>query len=368
MPGIVGFMNHNSRRVFYLIIIGGQLVLYFTYLQRFDKRSSDFPSYYSVARIWQRGGNPYDLDSQCAEMIPISGGCAPMAHPPVLLPILSIVSSSDFTTSYWRWIFVQLTASLTAFFVLWRFSGNAPGSAQSLIFFPLVMSIYFGNDTPIVLLGVILWAWLMIDVRRDFLAGLALSLTVIKPQLAIILALPLLFSRPKSFLGFCVGGFALTGLSLAAVGIDGFRGIVEITRIMASGKSYGIYQTGMVNTTGIFARAGLSPFWSWPLYLFAIAATCVFWKHHRGSIATVSLSLIGALFFSPHVHPYDLALLAIPLVFAHRLAPLLASLIMLLMVPFNTGYIGAFILFLPLASIYVRRLTSDGRIAPSVLS
>lgn len=100
-----GFMNHNSPRVFYLIIIGAQLVLYFTYLQRFDKRSSDFPSYYSIARIWQRGGDPYDLDSQCAEMIRVSGGCAPMAHPPVMLPILSLVSSSDFTRSYWRWIF-----------------------------------------------------------------------------------------------------------------------------------------------------------------------------------------------------------------------------------------------------------------------
>lgn len=289
-----------------------------------------------------------------------------MAHPPVMLPILSIVSSSNFTKSYWRWIFVLLAASVAAFVVLWKLSGNGPGSAQSLIFYPLVLSIYFGNDTPIVLLAVVLWAWLLVDERRDFLAGLALSLTVIKPQLAIILAVPLLFSKPKSFLGFCVGGLAFTGFSLALIGSDGFTGIVNITRIMASGKGYGIYQTTMVNTTGIFARAGLSPFWSWPLFLFATAGLCVFWRYHGGNIATISLSLIGALFFSPHVHPYDLALLAIPLVFAHRLAPLLASLIMLLVAPFNAGYIGAFILFVPLTSIYVTRLRLHESMSRSV--
>jgi hypothetical protein len=190
------------------------------------------------------------------------------------------------------------------------------------------------------------------------LAGAALSISVLKPHLAIILAVPLVFVKPRAFVGFCVGGALLTLFSLTLVGVEGLKGLVEITRVMATGQGYGVGQQHMVNTTGWLVRAGLSPFWSWPLYVLAIAALCVLWKRYGANVATVSLSLLAAVFFAPHVHNYDLALLAIPLVFAHRLTPLVASLIMIVAIPLNIGYIGAFALMAPLALHYFKSISN----------
>ena len=351
------------KSAFYLLLIAAQICFYWSFLHRADKRTSDWPSYYSVARIFQREENPYSLNAQCAEMSKIIGDkCFPLAHPPILLPLLSSVSDEHFTDSFWRWLAILACALAACFCFMLLLTENAFGSAQALLFYPTVLSVFFANDTVFVLLGVTIWAYLLLYrdtdfMEREWLAGAALSLTCLKPQLAIILAIPLLFAKPKVFIGFCIGGVFWVLLGLKLVGVEGFKGIIHITRVMANGEGYGIGQQYMVNTTGWLVRAGLSPFWSWPLYILAIVTLCVLWKRYEPSIASVSLSLIAAVFFAPHVHQYDLALLAIPLVFAHRLAPLVAALIMVTMIVVGIGYLGALIVMLPMAALYLSRLS-----------
>lgn len=354
-------MNH--RAAFAAVVIGLQVFFYSSFLKRADLTTSDFPTYYSVARLWQRGENPYSLENQCREMRPLTpkGECFPLAHPPILLPLLSSVSNENFTSSFWRWLAILACALVACFLILSLLTENAFGSAQSLVFYPTILSVFYANDTVFVLLGVTVWAYLLLYrdgdfMEREFLAGAALAFTAVKPQLTIILAVPLLFAKPKVFMWFCVSGLLLTLSGLKLVGVEGFKGIIEITRVMANGEGYGIGQQNMVNTTGWLVSAGLSPFWSWPLYIAAIAGLCVLWKRYGPSIATVSLSLMAALFFSPHTHNYDLALLAVPLIFAHRLAPLIASLIMIVAIVANVGYLGAIIIMLPMAAHYYKRL------------
>ena len=356
---------------FALLLICGQLFLFATFLRRADKKTSDYPGYYSVARLWERGDNPYSVAAQCKELTKVIGNsCFLLAHPPILLPLLSLVSGDDFTASYWRWFSILACFLIASFCLVWLISGTAFGSAQSIIFYPTVLSVFFGNDTVFVLLGVTVWAYLLLRQGekfkgQDMLAGAAIALTAVKPQLTIMLAIPLLFAKTRVFLWFCVAGLILTLYSLSLVGVEGFKGIVEITRLMATGKGYGINQEYMINTTGWLVRVGLSPFWSWPLYVSAIVALSVLWKRYGVNVATISLSLLAALFFVPHVHAYDLALLAIPLVFAHRLAPLVASLIMIITIPISLGYIGAFVILTPLAVHYCRSLSKVQKRAAS---
>src|SRR6185369_15479018 len=108
-------------------------------------------------------------------------------------------------------------------------------SIQSILFLPVVIALALGQDTPFILLAVLCWLWLLGE-RKDFLAGLALSLSVLKPQLAILLSVPLLFARPKVFAGFVAGGFALLLLSFLFVGKDGFSGLLNIVRVMSHGE------------------------------------------------------------------------------------------------------------------------------------
>lgn len=349
-------MKHS----FAVLCIALQIVFYASFLKRADITTSDFPTYYSVARLWQGNKQPYDLSNQCEEESKIIDNCFPLAHPPFLLLALVPFVNEDFNASFWRWIAVLFLVTLLCVIPLYYLSGNLANSFQCVLMYATVLAIFYGNDVPFVLLGICLWVWLM-EQQDDFLAGWALGLALLKPQFALILAIPLAFSRWRVFIGFCEAAVLLVLISFVLVGREGFEGIIHITRVMAEGKGYGIGQVNMINVTGILTRAGLSPFWSWPFYVTAIAFLCWLWRKYGLTRETISIGIVCALFFAPHSHQYDLALLAVPLLFAHRLAPLVGSLVMILTIPLHIGYYGAFALFVPILVWAYTQLTAPHR-------
>lgn len=349
------------RYIFFTVIIAGQVFLYGSFWSRVDVATADFPAYYVAATLWKSGANPYHLKQQCQlESRIIKEGCIPYAHPPYLLPLIAAVSTSDYATSYWRWSTVLIVFALLSAIPLYFLKREAITTFQALLFFPLLMSIFMGNDTVVVLLSIALWVWLIND-NKDFWSGLALSLGLVKPQLILLLAVPLLFSRRKAFAGFCVGGSVLTLLSFALVGPSGFRSIVELTLLTAKGEGFGFYQERMVNFTGILARNGINTVWAWPLFLIAIAGICILWRKRGITPASLSLAIVITVFACPHVHAYDLALLAIPLTFVHSLAPALGTLAMLSAFAMHREYVGAYVLLAALSAILSRQIIHNGR-------
>src|SRR5215472_7822000 len=229
-----------KNRFFAIFLVTAQVVLYAVAWRTVAPRDTDFPAFYAAARLWQKGLNPYDLQMQCNEQIQIRGEpCLPFAHPPVLLPLVALLSNDDFTSSYHRWVFCVLIAVVVCLVPLSQLTQDWIVSLQSVLFLPVILAIILGQDTPFILLGVLLWVWLL-NRRQDVCAGLALSLAVVKPQIAILLGLPLLFSRPKAFAGFCLGAFLLTLYSFALVGTQGFHGLIAITALMSQGQGFGI--------------------------------------------------------------------------------------------------------------------------------
>src|SRR5262249_15043577 len=100
-------------RLFPVVFLLLQFVLYAAAVRTVKPEESDFPSFYSATRLWQQGMNPYDLEKQCDAQLPIRGvPCLPFAHPPVLLPLLASVSNADFVSSYYRWLIVLVVVSL----------------------------------------------------------------------------------------------------------------------------------------------------------------------------------------------------------------------------------------------------------------
>src|SRR5215467_14646499 len=217
-----------------------QLVLYAAAWRTVSPKESDSPAFYSAARLWHEGANPYDLEQQCHKQLPIRGEpCLPFAHPPVLLPLVSLISSDDFVRSYHRWTVVLLGVVLVCLIPIYEISRQWQLSVQSILFLPIVIALALGQDTPFILLAVLCWLWLLGE-RRDFLAGLVLSLSVLKPQIAILLGVPLLFARPRAFFGFVVGGLALLLFSFLLVGKDGFSELLFIVRVMSYGEGFGV--------------------------------------------------------------------------------------------------------------------------------
>src|SRR6266542_807621 len=243
----VGSMNNDSTGAntitirsremrsgaFAVLLLVAQVTLYAVAWQTVKPEESDFPAFYSAARIWQRGENPYDLQKQCSEEVHIRGvPCLPFAHPPVLLPLVALISNDNFASSYHRWVLLLLIILVVCLIPLYQLSRDWKVSLQSILFVPVFIAITLGQDTPFILLGVLLWVQLLIS-NKDVWAGIALSLAIVKPQIVILLALPLLFSRPKAFAGFCLGGLISIMYSLALVGVEGLRGLVDIIRVMA---------------------------------------------------------------------------------------------------------------------------------------
>lgn len=311
--------------IFFLL----QLILYAAVSRTVQPKESDFPAFYSAARSWSNDQNPYDLEAQCRIQLPIRGvPCLPFAHPPILLPLISLVSNENFESSYFRWKLLLFFITALCIITLYQLARNWALSFQSVLFLPVIIAISLGQDTPFILLAVLLWA-LFLSRNRDLLAGLALSLAVLKPQIAILLAVPMLFSRPRAFAGFCIGATALLVYSVALVGAPGFRGLLEIVTLMSQTEGFGVNPRNMLNATALLVRAGLSASWSWVILGLGLIAVSVVWKKKGTSLNELGPGIIVALFCAPHLHFHDLSLLIVSLILLPKLSIMLCSVFLL---------------------------------------
>lgn len=340
-----------KKRPLAIAFIALQIVLYAAAWRTVLPKESDFPAFYSAARIWDEGRNPYDLEAQCGKQIPIRGEpCLPFAHPPILLPLISLISTDDFVGSYYRWTIVLLIVALFCVLPFYKLAAEWQVAVQSMLFLPVVISLALGQDTLFILLGVLLWIWFLLA-GKDFWAGLALSLSVVKPHLAVLLGVPLLFARPKAFAGFCAGGAALTLFSFLLVGVEGFSGLLNIVRVMSHGQGFGVNPQHMISVTGLLVRGGLSAAWSWLFVALALAGISVLWRKFGITWRTLSIAIVLALFCAPHLHLHDVSLLSAPILFLHPLAPVGASAFLAAAYAFGFHQFAAFILF---ASVLIR--------------
>lgn len=331
-----------------------QAILVGAFLFRSDKRLSDFPAFYTAVRLWQKGEQPYNLENQCREQRQFKRSeCLPFVHPPVLLPVLSLLVTENFVASYWRWVVLLIGVLGFCFVPLYQLTREVPATLQALLWQPVVASVWIGQDTVFVFAGILFWAWLL-KMKRDFLAGLAVSVAAIKPHFAIALVIPLLFSRPKAFSGSLVGGTALILYSLALVGIEGFREIVNTTAVMAQGEGFGIWREGMCNVAGLLARAGVNaPGIVWAVFLLGIITISFYW-HRRGvTLKTISLALVILMFTAPHVHPWDIAPLALAL--GGVMPLMLSSMLLFALMPYRLMHYGCYAVML---AIYARIMRS----------
>lgn len=351
-------MSIEKTKSLWWVVIAAQLLIYGPYWYRADKTTTDFPAFHATALLWKSGQQPYNLENHCRVEKEINPAqpCLPFAHPPILLPLMALASDSNYIASYWRWTFITGLVLLFTLIPLYLLTRDLITSVQSILFFPAMFGLWMGQDNALVLLAVVLFA-LLLKLDRNFLAGLALSLGAVKPQLLLVLGIPLLFCRLKAFLGFCVGCGILVLFSLMLVGFDGLKGILALTSLMSKIQGFGVWPEGMYNVTGILARTGLNHFWSWPAFILAIVTISVLWRRKKITPATLSIALVLSVFTAPHVHLWDLSLLIVPLLLLHRLAPAIGSLVIVAAFPFGMTYIVTYGLMLGLIILHYRQLS-----------
>jgi hypothetical protein len=330
----------NIGRIF---VIAGILALFISYAgiwMRFisdpvQRTGSDFIAFYSAGRVAKDYGtaNVYDplLQQQVQQKevgFPlVEGQVLLYNHLPFLIPILQLIANSSYVYSFHRWVVFLIVIYSTAIALLshlLRLSGVEQTSTHltaisSVLFFPIFFSLMNGQDTAFLLLGAAIWVF-GLGSDNKLISGLGLSLTSVRPHIAIVLAIPMLFHYRKTFWGFVLGSGILALLSIIIIRIEGIEKYAHILSLTAGGQWYGMKEYAMFNLIGALLR--LFPWIAadtirtigWIIYGLTIIGLCILWARTRDPRhGLIGLTVTLALFVAPHLHFHDLALLLIPI-------------------------------------------------------
>ncbi|HAX69730.1 MAG TPA: hypothetical protein DCY14_09000 [Anaerolineae bacterium] len=339
------------------------------------RTGTDFMAFYAAGRVAHLHGysNAYNIDLQqevqegVVGFPLVQGQVLLYNHIPYLIPLLSSLVSADYVGSFLRWVALLFIIHTMAVVLLLGSIKNTSRSVLlfgNILFFPFFQSLLLGQDTSFLFLGVVLWVVGMTK-KMDWMAGIGLALTSVRPHLCIVLAAPFLFYHRSVFWRFLAVVSVLVLISLLLLGKDGTFEFLTILQISAGGTWHGMHETDMVNLIGLATR--LFPFVQsdviravgWIGYIAGIFLTVVLWQKEAPCIKKISASLILALFFAPHLHYHDLTLLLVPLALLtwndNRAAylPLGISLLLLLLTPLY--YVLPYVLYAGLAWLLVKR-------------
>jgi hypothetical protein len=298
-------------------------------------KPSDFIAFYTAGRIAASGSYHllYDVQTELQIQESVIGGALrvdqllPFIHPPVLVPILQFICSPDYLASYWRWVLVSFIFFVGSAILMARILHSLQWTSGSRLllliaaisFYPVYASLLKGQDSTFLILGGMLWLVGMLR-GKDWVAGLGLALTVIRPQIALILAVPFLFNRRKVFWWFVAGALLLALYSTWLVGVSGIKDFINMESLSAGGQGYGLNESYMFNSTGMLLRffpaiqPGLLHGLTWAIFVATLAGLSILWKitpliRMRELVLASCLSI----FASPHLHFHDLGFLLIPI-------------------------------------------------------
>ena len=298
-------------------------------------KKADFKIFYTAGRLADTGAikQLYDIQAQLGVQEALIGHSLdqdellPFNHPPMLVPILQIITTTDYLASYLRWLVVMICLlGVTGFVIFRALREKKVGRGYSLLilaalllFYPVFISLLKGQDTPFLLLGGIFWLYGVLT-QNDPMAGLGLALMIIRPQIAVILSVPFLLNRQKVWWWFCGGATVLTIYSIALVGFGASGDFIHLLLISAVGQGYGLTQGAMFNFNGMMLRIfpqiniNLVHALAWGLFVLAIAGLSILWKtSEQIRLKHLLLAICLSLFAAPHLHYHDLAFLIVSL-------------------------------------------------------
>ena len=187
----------------------------------------DFVEYWSGACLTVAGKNPYSLSEMQGAQAPfLIGKPLPILlwNPPLLIPFIAPLAAMSFPIARIVWLILEVIASVIGLrLLLLRAPYKATSSAEKfslgvliLSCYPLFLSLYEGQVTPLCFLGYSVFLWLLFEVRSPFYAGIALSLTLFKPH-SLFLVYGALFIEAIRTRNFrVVAGLVMGGVGMLA--------------------------------------------------------------------------------------------------------------------------------------------------------
>jgi hypothetical protein len=185
----------------------------------------DFVEYWSAGRLLLEGDNPYDVTriEQIQRQVGHTDEPIMMWNPPWAMPLVVPLGLFSIRTAHLLWLLGHLLLLVGCADVLWRHYGGSRDSRivgwlLALGFLPCVMALVAGQISPLLLVGATGFL-VSVRTRRDFLAGAAIVLLALKPHLASLFWLALLFWVVQQRRWWIAAGAVVTGLTLTAVAL-----------------------------------------------------------------------------------------------------------------------------------------------------
>ena len=328
-----------------VLIIGGAVSLLVYYAIQWTRMiadpsmrtSFDFIAYYSAGRIAREYGmsKVYDVDAQHAMEKQVVGynlgeeQVLLFLHMPYLLPVLYLIVSENYAASFVRWDLLMIALYVIGFslFSKWLAAGTDADRRrrfmiEAVTFFPCFVSLLLGQNTAILFLGITLLAWGTAR-GRLWLAGLGMALITVRPQLVLLMMLPVFILNRGVFWRFTAISATLAIGSILLLGLDGTASFVHTMFLGAGGDWYGLRVDTMINVNGFLLRnvpslgTGVIHLIAWTCYAASIPLLAILARraagldvHFLGQM--ILISMVGV----PHLQYHDLTLLLFPLLSA----------------------------------------------------
>jgi hypothetical protein len=277
----------------------------------------DFYVYYLAAQIGRMHGwaAMYDPAVFLPPVTAAVGKPLPYLNPPELAWLVTPLSYLPYTLAGWIWTgLLAATLGITWYLVapergLVRLI-HIVGAAALL---PVFVGILFGQVSLAVVVAVAL-AWWLLSRGHPWLAGLALSALILKPQIAYLVPLALLLSGHwRVVLAWITISVPLALVTLLATGTGVFHQIAE--SLQAVSGVPGPIQSSLLRqlpvplaVTGILLVLGVSAF--------------ILWRSRgAGPSLPIAVGLIGSILVTPYVNFYDLSALVLAAWLILRLNP-----------------------------------------------
>lgn len=316
--------------LFAVILLG--VLFYQRALQNYvrqDYTNSNFFFFWLSGRMMWTGQNPYDQTQWLAGHDAFGATWRPNKIFPYPLPLAFFTAPLGLLTlgqAYIAWqILSQIVIAITVCVLLQHWQEQAqrllflPLTIFLLFFGPVYLTLQIGSIGPLAL-GAILLTIVLLERGGSFWAGMALSLTILKPPqgltILILAGLWFLARRDwKAILGVASGDVVLllTGIARDPFWLIKFRGASQVVL----DRTLGI-QSNMYSFTYLACGQDLACMW-----VFGTAGTLLtlglggyyLWRHHRRFTAWEAFNLIIPLGFVSTIYlwSYDQLLYIIPI-------------------------------------------------------
>jgi hypothetical protein len=336
-----------SSPLLVLVVVACMVVVnvaFSTYGLRLPLRT-DYLAMLAGARVLGAGGCLYCHAAQVhaeAVLLGVRGAAFdPFLETPLVAlayrPLAALPASAGFAL----FVVCSLCCTAAAGVLLWRRVGLAAQGtagaallALTLISLPAAWNYHLGQVDGLLVLPLVGGA-VLLGSRRPLAAGLLLSLTLLKPQIAWLVPIALLAAGEwRAVVGMVIGVACWGGASVWLVGPEGIgqwlsllgtQGPAVATSVGVPGAFAGVGGNGL----GFAVAAGLA----------AVACVWLVWRRRwlaGRPLYALALGVAASLLLAPHVYAYDLIALALPLAVLGRRTPAAALVAALLL---NAAYL-----------------------------